>query len=82
MNPLAAHWAELDTGPRRRHVPLINDEYGRVCPVPAPCTQYPGSPVLHSAPDWDWDANEGGDYDDVWPLPPHYAFITSYEDKL
>ena len=52
----------------------------------AACARYlhpvPGSPVLHSAPDWDWDANEGGDYDDVWPLPPHYAFITSYEDKL
>ena len=52
-------------------MPLIND---RIWPrVPGTCTQYPGSPVLHSAPDWDWDwdANEGGDYDDVWPLPPH-----------
>ena len=50
----------------------------------AACARYlhpvPGSPVLHSAPDCDWDWDEGGDYDDVWPRAP--AFITSCEDKL
>ena len=68
---------------RRRHVPLINDEYGCVCSVP----WYPGNlPPVARVTRLGWDANEGRDYDDVWPPAPARrdtaAFRTSCEDKL